>query len=453
MTWMRRLAALLAIVLAGARNAAAQEIPRERTQACVTAGCHERVVDHRVMHGPAAQRKCTACHVYVEPREHRFRLAEPVSELCAGCHTLAHRTYLHEPVRQGNCTGCHDPHGSDYQNMLVADPVAGLCVTCHRDTQESGREFVHGPVAAGACILCHDSHSSWQPTLLTEPPRDLCLGCHAEMAPSSPRDHGSRHQPVDEDCTTCHDAHASSVRYQLHEDSPGLCYGCHEEIRAEVEQSPVVHGATTQAGGCLGCHAAHASPLPTLQRLAQPALCLGCHDRKLTTPDGRPLTNMAALLRDNPDHHGPLREGSCSACHLPHAATHPQLLRKAYPPEFYAPFEPERYALCFECHIPEMVERERGTGLTRFRDGDRNLHWLHVNRTKGRTCRACHEVHASRNPFHVRDSVPFGTRGWALEIRFQVTETGGSCAPGCHAPQTYDRGVTPALSASPGGAP
>ena len=180
--------------------------------------------------------------------------------------------------------------------------------------------------------------------------------------------------------------------------------------------------------------------LPALQRDEQPQLCLNCHDQPIETADGSTLTNMAALLRDNPDHHGPIREGACSACHPPHAAEHPRLLRKAYPPEFYAEFERERYALCFECHIAELVETEHGTGLTRFRDGDRNLHWLHVNRKKGRTCRTCHEIHASRNPFHVRDSVPFGTGGWELEIRYEKTPTGGSCAPGCHAKREYRRG-------------
>ena len=74
-----------------------------------------------------------------------------------------------------------------------------------------------------------------------------------------------------------------------------------------------------------------------------------------------------------------------------------------------------------------------------FRDGDLNLHWVHVNREKGRTCRACHEVHASSNPFHIRDSVPFGRDKWELPINYEINDTGGSCAPGCHSAQIYSR--------------
>jgi hypothetical protein len=37
----------------------------------------------------------------------------------------------------------------------------------------------------------------------------------------------------------------------------------------------------------------------------------------------------------------------------------------------------------------------------------------------------------------IADSVPFGK--WSLPLKFVKTETGGSCAPGCHKPQSYDR--------------
>jgi len=76
------------------------------------------------------------------------------------------------------------------------------------------------------------------------------------------------------------------------------------------------------------------------------------------------------------------------------------------------------------------IETDEATG---FRNGERNLHWVHVNKkTKGRTCRTCHEVHASKRPRLVAESVPFGKRGWRLPLNFEKTETGGSCQPGCH---------------------
>ena len=138
-------------------------------------------------------------------------------------------------------------------------------------------------------------------------------------------------------------------------------------------------------------------------------------------------------------------EAVCTACHQPHAGTHFRRLIADYPAEFYAPFKIELYGLCFRCHIPDMVLRPKGTGVTLFRDGDKNLHWLHVNQKKGRTCRACHEVHASKEPFHIRESVPFGRSDWILPINFKSTPTGGSCNPGCHEEKKYDNGGRPKM--------
>ncbi|MCP3904906.1 MAG: hypothetical protein GY715_14875 [Planctomycetes bacterium] len=428
-----------------------QDKPTGPVESCVTAECHTGIVQRRIVHGPVAQRKCAACHVETDAAEHRFAIPGERRELCTTCHAMSHRTYLHEPVRQGNCTGCHDPHGSEHALMLVADPTRGLCLGCHHENEDASRAFVHGPVATGACILCHEAHSSWQPALLTEPPRTLCLGCHDEVRPDPRRDRHV-HAPVADDCLGCHDAHASDVRHQLHEAAPGLCYRCHDAMREQIAEARLVHGAVTADGGCSTCHRPHFSALPALRSRTDAELCLDCHDKPMTAADGRRITNMRQHLDEHPDHHGPIREGSCVGCHLPHASEAPNLLRLAYPPDFYAPYDAARYTLCFECHIPAMVQSQQGTGATRFRDGDLNLHWLHVNKKKGRTCRACHEVHASKNPFHMRDAVPFGTQGWLLEIRYEKSPDGGSCTPGCHAAKSYDRTLVPETDAPGDGA-
>jgi len=112
--------------------------------------------------------------------------------------------------------------------------------------------------------------------------------------------------------------------------------------------------------------------------------------------------------------------------------------RDLYPETFYAPFKLDDYALCFTCHDKQLVLQPKTTGLTRSRNGDDNLHFVHVNRPdKGRSCRACHATHASTHEAHVRDSVPYGK--WELPINFTPTATGGSCAPGCHKEAPYDR--------------
>lgn len=412
--------------------------PSLPTSSTCAVQCHIDVWNHKYMHGPAA-RECEACHVQGSPDEHKFYLVEEPKELCVRCHSLAHQSGIHTPVGEGACLECHSPHGSEFPSAVRLDPRRDLCLKCHADNFRN-EPFVHGPVAVGACVLCHKPHASTLPNLLADEPRKLCLTCHAEVVDTKGgllHEHGA----VQETCTACHNPHASVHEYQLREEAPNLCAQCHQDKIDEMTGGrPVVHGAITAQGGCTTCHAPHTSVLPALERTTQPGLCLSCHDKELKTADGRTLTNMAKLLKDNPDHHGPIREGACTACHAPHSSEHFQLLIDEYPPEFYAPFSIDRFKLCFECHISDLVLKPTGKGLTNFRDGDKNLHWLHVNQEKGRTCRACHEVHASQRPAHIREAVPFGSAGWMLEINFEQTTTGGSCAPACHKTHAYDRG-------------
>jgi hypothetical protein len=89
------------------------------------------------------------------------------------------------------------------------------------------------------------------------------------------------------------------------------------------------------------------------------------------------------------------------------------------------------------------VLQPKTTTLTGFRDGDKNLHYLHVNRDdKGRSCRSCHDIHGSNLPKHLASAVPFEGSSWAMPIEFEQTKDGGSCAPGCHKPRSYSR-LTP----------
>jgi predicted CXXCH cytochrome family protein len=192
--------------------------------------------------------------------------------------------------------------------------------------------------------------------------------------------------------------------------------------------------------GCLNCHAGHGSNLPRL--LARPLLdsCLECHDRPVPDRNGGELPDFAELLHDNPYYHGPVRRADCSSCHEPHASPNFRLLRKLYPREFYLPdFDIERYDLCFQCHFKELVLVERGPGITRFRHGDVNLHYRHVNREKSRTCRACHAVHASKKPAHLVETFTFGE--WKeAPLGYEKLPGGGSCAPACHRKVAYIRG-------------
>jgi len=417
--------------------------PQALSQSCTTE-CHLDIIAHKVMHGPSLT-KCDSCHVQGNAKEHKFYYIVPKEELCARCHRLPHENTMHPPAQQGRCLDCHDPHGSDFPKALVADPRRELCAKCHTQNFWAAK-FVHGPVAAGACVICHKPHSSQEPGLLTTDQKSLCLSCHDEVLAQGQQGM-HMHAALEQGCTRCHDPHASDHKYQLREQAPALCLSCHKEYFDQtIAGAAVVHGAVLAEGGCTTCHEPHSSRLPSLQRGTQPQSCLLCHNKIMTDAAGATIADMASLLALNPDHHGPIREGACTACHEPHAGQRFRLLKDEYPPQFYAPFDIKTFTLCFRCHIPDLVLKEAGRGLTQFRDGDRNLHYLHVNQEKGRTCRACHEVHASKRPAHIREAVPFGSAGWLLEINFKQLPDGGTCAPGCHTERTYNRGKPPGLA-------
>jgi predicted CXXCH cytochrome family protein len=358
------------------------------------------------------------------------------------------------------CLACHDSHGSETKALLAAPSASALCKQCHPDVT-AGKKFVHGPVAAEACGACHQPHASAYPKLLNAQGKELCLTCHV----TTRRQMESMrfvHGPVNVDCQACHDAHASDEPMMVKQPPAELCLSCHEQVREVIEKAAVKHAAVTADRACLNCHQPHASNFAGIIKAESGDLCLTCHDKAVTLPDGSTVGNVKQGIENAKVLHGPVAQGNCSGCHVVHGGDHYRLLTREYPGAFYAPFKMENYALCFSCHEGQIVRDERTTTLTGFRNGDLNLHYVHVNKQKGRSCRACHATHASNNDKHVRDAVPYGKGGWMLPINYQPTANGGKCAPGCHTPYAYDRvapvayppegaSTQPAGPATPGG--
>ncbi len=394
--------------------------------------CHEEIVARKLIHGPVRQ-GCETCHVQ-KGKRHEFEPMTP-EERCESCHELSLEEVVHAPVEKHLCATCHDPHSSD-QPKLLRKPEQELCSSCHTDRKGGMKKYTHGPFAVGACQICHASHSSKNANLLRQPGRELCLGCHVQELPED--ETAVRwHSPAEDDCTLCHSGHGSDTPGILRSPQPELCLKCHRSMRDTIENSPVRHAPVAQEGGCGNCHDPHFSTFTSLLKSDSADLCLTCHNREYPQKDGRPFPNMVQLLEENPNHHGPVREKNCEGCHEPHGSRHTRLLKEAYPPTFYTRFNVENFALCFMCHPKDLV-MDKGLKTTNFSDGDRNLHFVHVNRKKGRTCRACHETHASKLPHHLRETTPFGN--WDLPIGFKEAGDGGYCAPGCHSPMSYDGG-------------
>ncbi|GMV27552.1 MAG: hypothetical protein AMXMBFR58_35830 [Phycisphaerae bacterium] len=412
-------------------------------EGCVTTECHPGVKSKAFVHGPVRVNGCDGCHLLDNAEKHLFKPAAPRGEMCALCHDpqTPDSPVLHDPYAQGDCLSCHDPHGSSAPQMLRGERYADACASCHQDVT-GAHDQVHGPASAGACGACHQPHAAKYPRLLIAQGRDLCLKCHLRTAMEI-QDKPLVHDPVNGDCGICHAPHATDHPAILISDPVKLCTDCHQHIASTVTTASTQHAAVTTQRACLNCHEAHASTHAALLKQESKQLCFECHDKPIKLDDGTTIANMKKLIEGKPSLHGAITQRGCVECHEIHGGGHRKLLTNEYPSDLYYPFNENAYALCFSCHDRQMVLLSRTSTATGFRNGDTNLHYVHVNRDKkGRSCALCHDAHAASRDNHIRDEVPYGKKGWKLPIKFTSIENGGSCAAGCHAAFEYNR-VTP----------
>jgi len=305
----------------------------------------------------------------------------------SSCHAdQAKQKFIHAVAADGNfCATCHQPAASaDKHDFSFPDERAKLCDMCHESKVD--KKVKHMPAAYGLCTACHNPHQS-------DNPKQLRF-------------------PVEELCTTCHAAD-------------------------DFKGGTVTHGPVDE-GRCIRCHDPHSTDNVFMLRLGQPALCFQCHDKSQKDPAGHNLPRIKALFEAKDIKlHLPFASGQCTMCHVPHTGPNTRLLNGPYPASFYAPFAADAY-ICFNCHDAGAFAEPRTLDATAFRNGNLNLHYRHVNRRKGRTCRACHHHHGARNDKLIRRGVPFGKRFIRIS-KFEKTATGGTCGPTCHSVVTYDR--------------
>jgi predicted CXXCH cytochrome family protein len=171
-------------------------------------------------------------------------------------------------------------------------------------------------------------------------------------------------------------------------------------------------------------------------------LCAPCHSKDVTPPEDIKETPPKVIFEDTKiKFHAPFAEGKCSVCHDSHESDYYKHLKASYPGQMYTPYSENAYTLCMNatCHkgFQQALKEPRTLTETWFRNGNLNLHFRHVNKKKGRTCKTCHQNHGSKNPSLINDSFQFGKR--KLTIRYDQTETGGTCATICHRIARYDR--------------
>lgn len=324
---------------------------------------------------------------------------------------------------------------------LAADDVAKRVIAPEEKRSlapiKSGAVSVHSPFDTGDCSLCHKNKNPKNPGPVAGARNKVCFACHEdfEQMVTSRR---FKHSVAQQDCTACHNPHNAAQKKLLLAATPGLCNSCHVGIQ-QLMKSKVTHAAVNEGNNCQNCHNPHASNVEHLLTRLPFDQCVQCHSKdNLKDQAGVKLVNIKKLLDDNKVHHAPVAQKDCSACHQPHGSDTFRLLVSAYPAAFYAPFDTATYALCFGCHNEQLATQQETTTATRFRDGNLNLHFLHVNKPdRGRTCRACHEVHASPQTYQIRESVPFGPKGYILKVNFVKRENGGDCTQTCHTARSY----------------
>lgn len=417
-------------------NVMAVEKPKSLDGSCVTADCHADYSFKDHVHAPVELGDCKSCHESVDAKKHTFQLIRHGRDLCESCHLdQAIKSHVHEPLNTGDCLQCHDPHAGSTQSLLITDSVDQLCANCHEIAK--GAKYLHGPVAVGQCSICHEPHSSDNEKLMTVPPKELCASCHT-ITMDELQKFEFIHEPAKGDCAGCHNPHGADNPSMLKDQAPQLCFSCHEEIKDIAENSKFKHSVVTKDESCLKCHTPHASTVKSLMKTDPFDLCISCHNKPLGIDRDNVLPSFLGQVEGKKFLHGPVAQKDCSGCHTAHGSDHFRLLTKEYPSLFYAPYAEENYELCFSCHSKELARTEKTQNLTEFRNGSANLHYLHVNKDRrGRTCRACHQTHASDLPKHIRETVPYGR--WELPVKFTKSQTGGSCTPGCHKTKDYDR--------------
>lgn len=426
---------------------------------CLDAKCHDDLAKGKSVHRPVKKKQCDACHEAKNEDVHKFTLPDTTAKLCYECHDslTEKKKVVHRPLKQKKhpcTTACHNPHNAKGKSLIDAKTITDLCLECHDELKKGNR--YHTPEDIDGCEDCHDPHATVEPKLVNRKQPRLCTTCHRDIAKAvikGPAVHG----PVGAGCTSCHDPHQKGAGKGLKKAGGELCVSCHDHFAKTFSAMSKRHPLLLKDKGCQRCHEPHAGSKKLMLRDTSQALCLTCHAKDIKAGDGRVIGNLSVLTSPADKKvrlHGPLAKGECGGCHEPHGNELSHFLRKAYPEGLYSPYSPETYGLCFTCHKASLAADKYTSAATNFRNGKENLHFVHVNKArKGRTCALCHSSHATRNPHFLRDTVRFGT--WQMPIGFAKTETGGSCASGCHKKLSYDRskavkpGQTPAPASRP----
>jgi predicted CXXCH cytochrome family protein len=367
---------LLSISLVYAQQNKFKLKPEAKGKLCLS--CHEdfkEKLKNQFIHTPVKSGECSECH-NPHTAGHGKLLDEDANKICSKCHegiVPKDPKSTHKVVMEGNCVKCHDPHASNNKFVLLKEGNA-LCVECHKNIGNAvtKAKFKHNPVEKG-CMNCHAPHASAKAKhLLKDDMVALCLSCHKPDRPAFEKQHmnypvaksdcsschnahGSDkagilfenvHQPVaNKACTQCHESPSSSTPFNTKRAGYELCRGCHSSMLNDTFNKNRIHWPLVDKTGCLNCHEPHASKEKKLLLGNSKVLCGKCHSDtmelqgKLALKESQEKAATKGRVIKGSLTHNPIQEGSCEACHSPHASDSQLLLK-----------QPSTIKLCETCH-------------------------------------------------------------------------------------------------------
>jgi len=138
-------------------------------------------------------------------------------------------------------------------------------------------------------------------------------------------------------------------------DQKQICLDCHD--LSDALSSRVSHSPVA-AGECTACHNPHVARFPGLLKQRTAPLCVSCHSgmKRHTT---------------SANSHAPVGKGDCLACHEPHGSANAGLLGGS------------TKEVCGQCHAQVEIWSEREVQHTPFAQG---------------RCGTCHDPHSSDHP-------------------------------------------------------
>lgn len=339
----------------------------------------------------------------------------------------------------------------------AADPVAENSVkneVCLQETHKCAAPFlkkggfIHGPTKALGCTICHDSKKVSLSNAAGVRPdlNKVCLVCHDDLEYLLKKGTNAQtglHSAIQKKgCVACHDPHQSEVKTFLkNANTTELCVECHAPMKQALQKG---FHKTFYKEGCMSCHEPHQSKNQNLLKTPEIDLCLKCHashkegDSKahVKLPENIPLIKIGSWRHGESS--GKILR--CSQCHAVHGSDQKAFLKTKYSSQTYQIFSDQTLMLCFKCHNSKLVTetKEGSKAVTKFRNGDVNLHHLHIKGTaRKRSCGACHEVHGATQKMLVKTG--FEIHGIKFPIKYEKNERGGNCTTACHQKYSYDR--------------